>query len=86
MRDGSITVNSRGVQVPRDLSRDVVKDEIFLHHYSTRSAEEFAAKVQRGGGIHKTGRYNPSHLAFVDSRCTLTCLDALRYVPQANST
>ena len=79
MRDGTQTVNSRSVSVPRDQSRHVVKDEIFLNHYWTRSEEQFAAKMKRGGGIHKTGRYNPEQLAFIDSFSTLDCLDALRY-------
>lgn len=80
MRDGAATVNSRGVALQRDLSEHVVKDEIFLNHYSTRSAAEYAAKVQRGGGVHKTGRHNVLQLAWYDSLATLDCLDAVRYV------
>ena len=80
LRDGAQTVNSRGVTVISGETAHVVKDEIFLHHYWTRSEEEFATKVQRGGGIHKTNRFNAGHLAYVDSISTLDCLDALRYV------
>lgn len=80
MRDGAKTVNSRGVPVPAGATSDIVKDEIFLHHYWTRSVEEFEAKVKRGGGIHKTDRFKPGHLAYIDAISTLDCLDALRYV------
>ncbi len=79
MRDGAKTVNSRGLTVISGESERVVKDEIFLHHYWTRSEEEFAAKLQRGGGIHKTNRFNTGHMTFVDTTCTLDCLDAVRY-------
>lgn len=80
MRDGAKTVNSRGVPVPARATSNIVKDEIFLHHYWTRSIEEFEAKVKRGGGIHKTNRFKPGHLEYIDSKSTLDCLDALRYV------
>lgn len=80
MRDGAATVNSRGVPLARDLSGHVVKDEIFINHYITRSAEEYAAKALRGGGVHKTGRHNISQLAWRDSISTAECLDAVRYV------
>lgn len=80
MRDGAATVNSRGVPLARDLSGHVVKDEIFINHYITRSAEEYAAKALRGGGMHKTGRHNISQLAWRDSISTAECLDAVRYV------
>ena len=80
MRDNATYVNSRGVPMPRCGSNDVVKDEIFVNHYWTRSMEEFEAKMKRGGGIHKTGRYQPGHLNYIDSKSTLDCLDALRYV------
>lgn len=80
MRDNATTVNSRGVPVEQDMSKHVVKDEIFLHHYSIRSAEEYAAKARRGGGIHKTGRHDFSQLKWRDSMSTLDCLDAVRHV------
>lgn len=79
MRDNATTVNSRGAAVNRDFCTRVVKDEIFLNHYITRSAQEYAAKASRGGGTHKTGRHNISHLEWHDSLCTLECLDAVRY-------
>ena len=85
MRENATTVNSRGVRVERSQSQHVVKDEIFLHHYATRSAEEYAAKVKRGGGIHKTGRHHVPQLAVRDSRATLDCLDAVRHVQRVTS-
>lgn len=60
------------------LSREAVAAQrATLHHYITRSAEDFLAKSRRGGG---TGLHPPRRASFfraAEARCRLSCEEGL---------
>ena len=63
--DGKCTINEKGNHVPSCFDASPAFDKIVINHYSTKSKEEFAAKINRGFG---------DHFAFIDCPRTMKSL------------
>lgn len=62
-----------------------VGERAVLHHYISRSMEDWQVKAKRGGGIHSGRRAYGTYIRWYDSMDTEECLQGVAQAAQLES-
>ena len=75
MQDGKHAVNTAHQIVEGAMADEVVTDRLLLHHYVTKSVEQYISKIARGSAMGN--RKSIEFFDFVQSEATENCTTAL---------